>query len=115
SLGVVALVFVLATLGLPGFGNFVGEFLVLAGLFQQFPAAGAITAVGAVLSAAYALRLLQRTYFGPPAPSSTGATRLPVASALVSAGLIVGLVWMGFRPQPLVDLVTTPAVTGTEQ
>ncbi len=115
SLGAFVLVFVLATLGLPGFGNFMGEFMALAGLFQRFPLAGSLGAIGAVLSAAYALRLLQRTCFGAPTPPGGRAIGLPATSVLVSAALIVGLIWMGVRPQPLVDLVSVPTLTGAEQ
>ncbi len=109
SLGVVGLVFVFATLGLPGLGNFVGEFMVLAGAFQRYPLATALAAVGAVLSAAYALRLMQTTFFGPADPARR-VTALPTGSMIVCAGLIAGLVWTGLRPQALVALlVPSPA------
>lgn len=104
SLGAVGLVFALATLGLPGLGNFVGEFMVLAGAFQRYPLAAALAAVGAVLSAAYALRLVQATFFGPVDPARRVAA-LPLGSMIVCAGLIAGLVWTGLRPQALVTLL----------
>jgi NADH-quinone oxidoreductase subunit M len=110
SLGVVTLVFVFATLGLPGLGNFIGEFMVLAGAFQRYPVAASVAAIGAVLSAAYALRLMQRTFFG-----AAGAARpvlaLSPSAALACALLAAALLWVGLRPQGLVQLVTRPAAT----
>jgi NADH-quinone oxidoreductase subunit M len=107
SLGAVALLFTFATLGLPGLGNFVGEFMVLAGAFQRYPVAAAVAAVGAVLSAAYALRLAQSTFFGT-AKATASTSAFPLMSMVVCAGLIVGLVWTGLRPQALVNLVAVP-------
>jgi NADH-quinone oxidoreductase subunit M len=110
SLGVIALLFVLATLGLPGLGNFIGEFMVLAGAFQRYPSAAAAAAIGAVLSAAYALRLMQQTFFGP-----TGTTRpisgLPPMAAVACTLLVAALIWTGLRPQVLVRLVAPVAMT----
>lgn len=103
-LGGITLVFVLATLGLPGLGNFIGEFLILAGTFQAYPAIGAIAAAGAVLSAAYSLRMMQRTFFGPK-PAALHVPELPVRTLLVCAALIAALLWAGLRPGALLDAV----------
>jgi NADH-quinone oxidoreductase subunit M len=110
SLGLVTLGFVLATLGLPGLGNFIGEFMVLAGAFQRYPVAASAAAVGAVLSAAYALRLMQRTFFGA-AGTARPVSPLPPSAAMACALLVAALLWVGLRPQGLVDLVTRPAAT----
>lgn len=110
ALGVVSLVFVLATLGLPGLGNFIGEFTVLAGAFQRFPSAAAVAAIGAVLSAAYALRLMQRTFFGPTGAAGPVPALTPIA-AVACALLVAALIWTGLRPQALVQLVTPAAPT----
>jgi NADH-quinone oxidoreductase subunit M len=107
QLGAVSLFFALATLGLPGLGNFVGEFMVLAGVFQAYPAAGAIAAAGAVLSAAYALRAVQGTFFGQAEPARP-ASELPIGTLLVCGALMTGLLWTGLHPQPIVTLVSPP-------
>jgi len=108
-LGGIGMVFALATLGLPGLGNFIGEFLVLAGLFQANPVAGAIAAVGAVLSAAYSLRLMQRIFFGPRR-SAVVTPDLPFRAAVICGVLIATLVWAGVRPGILLDAVTPAPV-----
>ncbi len=111
-LGGIGLVFVLATLGLPGLGNFIGEFLVLAGVFQADPVIGAIAALGAVFSAAYSLRLMQRVFFGP----RTSAVSLPELSPralVVCAALIALLLWVGFRPGVLLKAAGAPETPQT--
>lgn len=100
--GAVAIVFAMATLGLPGLGNFAGEFLTLLGSWPAFPLATAIAATGAVLSAAYTLRLLQSIFFGPkPAEAGPGEAAAPVLA--LCAALIVILVWLGAYPRPFLD------------
>jgi len=114
ALGMIGVAFAFATLGLPGLGNFVGEFMTLAGAFQRFPLAGALGAISAVLSAAYALRMFQLTFFGPPYASRRAAA-LPVGSLVVCAGLLVGLVWTGFHPQSIVTLIAPSPSAALEQ
>lgn len=116
-LGGLTLVLAMASLGLPGLGNFVAEVLILIGAFRAAPVTTAVAAVGLVLATVYALAVLQRVFHGPPrAPApvaaGTGAAGAAPAPALrdVSAreaavlGLLVAaLVWLGLYPQPLLD------------
>jgi NADH-quinone oxidoreductase subunit M len=100
--GRVAMVFVMATLGLPGLANFVGEFIVLLGVFQASPAIAAIAAVGTVLSAAYALRILQLVFFGTPHPEAPKLK--PAASfGFACAILVAALIFIGAYPGPLLN------------
>ena len=109
-MGGIGLVFLLATLGLPGLGNFVGEFLILAGVFQEYPAIGAIAAAGAVVSAAYSLRMMQRIFFGPR-DAGIKIADLPARTLAVCGALIAALMWTGLRPGTLLDAVNPPAST----
>ena len=59
------LLFCLASLGLPGLSNFAGEILVLLGAFGRWPLLAALAAAGVVFSAAYMLRVIQGTLWGP--------------------------------------------------
>ena len=101
-MGSVALFFALATLGLPGIGNFVGEFLVLVGAFQSHPVIAATAASGAVLAAAYSLRFVQRVLFGPE-PVQTQIAEIAAPTFAVCVALICVLVWLGLYPQPVLD------------
>ena len=67
------LFFILASLGLPGLGNFLGEFLILLGTFKNHPGMAMLGAVGLVLSAVYSLILMQRTFYGKPDSDASGA------------------------------------------
>ena len=58
------LVFALAALGLPGTSGFLGEFLVLTGIFQKSYLAALFATFGVVLGAAYMLWLTKRVIFG---------------------------------------------------
>jgi NADH-quinone oxidoreductase subunit M len=63
-----AVLFIIATLssvGLPGTGGFVGEFLILIGTFQTNPIAGVLAASGVLLGAIYMLALCKALLFGP--------------------------------------------------
>jgi NADH-quinone oxidoreductase subunit M len=58
------LLVVLSSLGLPLLNNFVGEFLILVGVFQTSVLQAALAAVGVVLAAWYLLWMYQRVVFG---------------------------------------------------
>ncbi len=110
-MGAVALFFVVASLGMPGLGNFVGEFMVLLGAFQVDVGPTIIAALGLIVAAAYALLLMQRSFQGA-APSGApelrdfGARELAVMILLMAA-----LITLGVYPQPLLD-VSGPVVDG---
>lgn len=61
---IIFLIFSLANLALPLTMNFVGEIMVLLGLFQSFPAVGFLSNLSVILSAAYSLFLYNRLAFG---------------------------------------------------
>ncbi len=55
----------LGSIGLPGTGGFVGEFLILLGVFKFNPIVGVLAASGVVLGAIYMLSLVLKIIFGP--------------------------------------------------
>ena len=58
------LIIALATLAMPGSGNFIGELLILFGTFEDKLVYGLVAAVGVVLAAVYMIRLFQGTMHG---------------------------------------------------
>jgi NADH-quinone oxidoreductase subunit M len=104
-LGAIALFFVVAALGMPGLGNFVGEFLVLMGGFQVNATLTAVAAIGLVLSAMYALSLMQRAFQGTPSGRGDAVIAdLGVADLAVLLPVMAALVWLGVYAQPVLDL-----------
>ncbi len=111
-MGGVAMVFALASLGLPGLGNFVAEFLVLVGAYQVSIVLTAIAAVGLVAATVYALSLIQRAFHGP----GTGGWRLSdltVRDMAIMTALIAAIVWLGIYPQPVLD-TAGPTIQGVQ-
>lgn len=98
-----ALFFGAATLGLPGLGNFIGEFLVLFGAWKSQPWLTAAATIGLVLAAVYALALVHRVFLGP---AKTDSTLAPAdARELLTLGALAALLLvLGFWPQPVLDL-----------
>jgi NADH-quinone oxidoreductase subunit M len=98
----IAMFFVAASLGLPGLGNFVGEFMILLGAFKVNELVVIIATSGVVLSAVYSLIIVQRALHGPTKDDTPipGLNKREI-SMLVSLMLI--LVWLGFYPQPVFD------------
>ncbi len=106
----------LASLALPGMSPFVSEFLVLIGTFTVNKAVAVLATVGIVLAAAYVLWMVQRTTQGTvnPALASVDKMRkdLSVREAVVVTPLIVLILFLGFYPKPVIDVIN-PAVKAT--
>jgi len=69
-------VFTLANISLPSTVNFIGEFLVFQGTFDQNPFAAAVIATSLVSVGAYALLVCARVTFGVPKPAVSGVCDL---------------------------------------
>ena len=101
-LGVTGFILALATLGLPGLGNFIGEFLILLGAYRTSVPFTAIAAFGAVVSTVYALWMVRRIFLGPR--NDTVAVRdLSGKNLLAASALIAALLWLGLYPQPVLQ------------
>jgi NADH-quinone oxidoreductase subunit M len=104
AMGGVAIVFVMASLGLPVLGNFIAEFLILMGTFQVNVPLTVIATLGLVFSALYSLRLMQKVFLGPPVvrqPVHDFSTR----EFLIMVCLTVSIVLLGLYPQPVMNMV----------
>jgi NADH-quinone oxidoreductase subunit M len=93
------MIFMLASIGLPGTSGFVGEFLVLLGTFQVNTWAAFLATTGAILSAAYMLYLYRRVVFGTITRADVKAMLdLSPREILVFAPLVALVIWMGIYP-----------------
>lgn len=108
-----ALFFALGSLGLPGLGDFVGEFLVLLGTYRVSLLLTALAAVGVLVATFYALRLVQRAFHGP----NLHEWKLPDMSSregLIIAPMIIVLLWLGLYPVPVLNTFK-PAMNTLQQ
>ena len=109
-MGACALFFALASLGLPGLGNFVAEILIFLAVFAVAPWVAVAAGLGMVTAAVYALWLVQQAFHGEPAPGLVFADfgRREYGTMLA---MMAALLWLGLYPQPVLDLAQ-PVVDG---
>ncbi len=107
-MGAMGLIFAMASLGLPGFGNFVAEFLILVGLFKTTVFWAVLATLGLVASTIYSLRIVQRVFHGKQ-EKEWKIEDFNVREMFVMGSLVVTLVWVGIYPRPV--LLTSRSTT----
>jgi len=109
-----------ASIGLPGFANFVSEIMVFFGSFKRFfdqpgdgilfiTIAGMISLWGVVISAVYMLRAYRKMFMGSPsklAGDTSSLTDLTWGERLPLLLLVIALLIIGVRPGIFLDLLT---------
>ena len=102
----VFMIFALAALGLPGTSGFVGEFLVLVGVFQINFLVAVLASIGVILAAAYMLWLYGRVIFGKLANSETKEMPdLSNTEIYIFASLVFLTIFFGVYPEPLFNTI----------
>lgn len=105
------MLFTMASVGLPGTSGFVGEFLVLLGVYQVDTLITFIAATGVVLGAAYMLYLYKRVVFGEIVHADVRSMKdigvRDLAIFLPMAGLVL---WMGIYPSSFITPMS-PSIT----
>ena len=102
----VFMIFTLAALGLPGTSGFVGEFLVLVGVFQINITVAVLASLGVILAAAYMLWLYRRVIFGRIASTELKEmTDLNKTELYIFASLAFLTLFFGFYPEPLFNTI----------
>jgi NADH-quinone oxidoreductase subunit M len=97
----VFLVMTMSSIGLPALNGFIGELLILQGVFVASKLWAAVAASGIVLGAAYMLWLYQRTMFGKiENPKNEHLLDLNVREFATFAPLLILAVWIGLYPEP---------------
>ena len=102
----VLMIFALAALGLPGTSGFIGEFLVLVGIFQKSIIVAVLASLGIILAAAYMLWLYRRIIFGKIISSEIKELNdLNKTEISIFASLIFLILFFGIYPEPLLNTV----------
>jgi NADH-quinone oxidoreductase subunit M len=102
----IALFFTAASLGLPGLGNFVGEFLILMGSYKIDPVVTIVATGGLILAAVYSLLMMQRAFYGE-GKSSAPLEDLSGREISLMLSLVALLLMLGVYPQPVLDTSAT--------
>ena len=110
-MGVIAMIFVMASLGLPGLGNFVAEFLTLIGAWQASHLLTFIATAGLVFATAYSLRIMQKVFLGGEVKTYS-LTDLSLREKLILVPLSLVIIWLGLFPQQVIN-TAKPAVANT--
>ena len=103
-MGTIGLVFAMASLGLPGLGNFVAEFLTLIGAWKANHTLTIMAAIGLVLGTVYSLRILQKVFFGKD-QMNLALQDLSLREKFILVPLVLVIIWLGLFPQPVLDTV----------
>jgi NADH-quinone oxidoreductase subunit M len=108
----------LATLAMPGSANFVGEFLILLGVFQSKLAIALVASTGVVLASVYALRMYIRSMHNRQGPAVT-SFEMSLRDAVVIVPLVLAILAFAVYPQRALDAgepatqAVTESVTGS--
>ena len=108
AFAVVFAVMMLSSIGLPTLNGFIGEVLILQGIFVVNMWWAAAAASGIVLGAAYMLWLYQRTMFGTvDNPKNENLPDLNLREWATFTPLLILAVWIGLYPKPFLDRLET--------
>jgi NADH-quinone oxidoreductase subunit M len=107
------LIATLSSIGLPGLNGFVGEFLIMVGTWVSPHRWWAVAAAtGVILSAIYMLTLVQRVFWNPLVhDENRKLTDVRPSEFVAAAVLVVLMVWIGVRPNDVLDRLRTSVET----
>jgi NADH-quinone oxidoreductase subunit M len=98
----------MSSIGLPALNGFIGELLILQGVFAVSRVWAGVAAAGIVLGAAYMLWLYQRTMFGRiEHPKNEALADVGLREFATFAPLIILALWIGLYPAPFINRLNT--------
>lgn len=102
KMGALGLLFVLASLGLPGLGNFIAEILILTGAFMDSRILTVIASLGFIAATLYSLRILQKVFYGTVLKKWT-ITDFGLREIIVMGSLAIVIIWLGLFPNSILN------------
>ncbi|MEI6124178.1 MAG: NADH-quinone oxidoreductase subunit M [Bacteroidota bacterium] len=105
------MIIVLATIALPLTNSFVGEFLMLLGIFQYNPYLALIAGLTVVFSAIYMLQVFQRIMLGSTKPATENFIDMSMSEIMVLVPIVILIFWMGIYPKMFLN-IAEPIVKG---
>jgi NADH-quinone oxidoreductase subunit M len=103
------LIITMSSIGLPGLNGFIGEFMILMGVFTVNWVWAAIAATGIILGAGYMLWMYQRVMFGKAEnPANQNLKDLNFREFFIFVPLIIMAFWIGIYPKPFLNIIDKP-------
>ncbi len=96
------LVFSLASLGLPGFGNFIAEFLTLLGTFKANILMSVLASLGLIASMVYSLRILQKVFYGKE-QVKWNITDFSIREKFIYGAMVAAIFYIGLFPNKVLN------------
>ena len=103
------MVLMLGAVALPLTNGFVGEFLLLMGVYQYNAWMGAVAGLTIILGAVYMLRMFQRVMFGETNHITDVFTDLTFTEKAVLVPLVIMVFWIGLNPNTFLN-ISEPAI-----
>lgn len=100
-------ILLLGSVGLPLTNGFIGEFMLLFGVWQYNTILGAIAATTVVLAAVYLLRMFQRAMLGETTVMTENFKDLSLTEHLVFIPLVFLVFFIGLFPNPIINIAKT--------
>ncbi|QIE01907.1 NADH-quinone oxidoreductase subunit M [Buchnera aphidicola] len=98
-----SLFFSLSNLGIPGTGNFIGEFLILSGMFKIFPYFAILGTISIIFSSIYSLNFIQNIFYGSCAKhSSVIFIQKRILCILIIIAIMI--IFLGLYPQAIINI-----------
>lgn len=114
-MGTIGLIFAMASLGLPGLGNFIAEFLTLVGSWKASHKLTIFATIGLVAATVYSLRIMQKVFQGEEAHQEHALHDLSLREKLILLPLVISIIWLGLFPQPALNVSKPTIQTLTTQ
>jgi NADH-quinone oxidoreductase subunit M len=95
------LFFVMGAVGLPGLGDFVGEFLVLLGAYRVNVSLTVIASLGIIAATLYGLKVSSQVFQGPNRNNWSLPDLFP-REWIIFGCMMASLFWLGLRPQSFI-------------
>jgi NADH-quinone oxidoreductase subunit M len=100
----------LAGIGVPCLASFWGELMVFIAAFKTYPLGGVLAVCALVVSALFMLRVVQRTFYGPPNEKYAQLQDVPFGLGIPRMVLMAVLVLFGLFPSLMFDMIGTASI-----
>ena len=103
AFAIISMIVILANVALPLTNSFVGEYLMLFGIFSKLPAIAIIAGFSIIFGAIYMLRVYQKTFYGQD--NEIVFEKLSLSEWLVYMPIVAAIFWIGVYPIPLLRVI----------